>query len=142
MTARAGSGLPKKLGIGPGTRVSLVSTPSDFREKLDPLPNAARVVDGARGVNDVLVFFATRSRELERRFPKLANAVRPDGSIWIVWPRQSACIATDLSEKVVRAIGVEQGFLDTRLSSVAEGWAGVRFVFSDPDAVAAQRARA
>ncbi len=135
------AGLLRKLGVVDGTRVALVAAPADFRAQLEPLPPAARIVDGARGNNDVVVFFATRTNELRRRFPKLANAVRADGGLWIVWPRRSACIATDLSERLVREIGVEQGLLDVKVSQVNDDWKGIRFELVAPKPAEAARSR-
>jgi hypothetical protein len=129
----SGASLPKKLGIKGGARVALIAAPSDFDCALDPLPEGVRLLSAARGRNDVIVFFATRRNELSRRFSKLANALETDGGLWIAWPKRTARVATDLSEKVVREIGLECGLVDNKVCAVDETWSGLRFVFRSSD---------
>src|SRR3712207_8299735 len=51
---------------------------------------------------DVLVQFTTSRAELERRLPKLYDAVFPDGSAWIAWPKRASKVPTDVTEDAVR----------------------------------------
>ena len=99
------SSLARRLGIEPGSRVGLIRAPEGFERTLEPLPERVRVRTQARAHLDVVVFFATRRAELDRRFPTLTRAVGTEGALWIAWPRRSACVATDLREAVVREIG-------------------------------------
>jgi hypothetical protein len=129
----SGTPLPRKLGISAGARLALVAAPEDFAPTLDPLPDGVRVHHAARGRNDVIVFFATRRNELARRFAKLANALDPDGGLWIAWPKRGACVATDLTESVVREIGLAAGLVDNKVCAVDETWSGLRFVYRVAD---------
>ena len=92
------------------------------------MPAGVRVRTQARAYLDVVVFFATRRAELDRRFDTLARAVGDEGSLWIAWPKRAACVATDLREAIVREIGTTHGLHDERLGSLDEGWSAVRFV--------------
>lgn len=121
--------LSKKLGIKVDSRVAIVSAPAGFVALLDPLPEGVRLLESARGRNDVLVFFATRRNELNRRFSKLANAIDADGGVWIVWPKRTANVATDLTENVVRTIGLEAGLVDNKVCAIDDTWSGLRFVY-------------
>jgi hypothetical protein len=125
----SGTALPKKLGIGPGARLALVAAPEDFVDTLGDMPDGVRINHTARGRHDVIVFFATRRNELARRFAKLANAIEPDGGLWIAWPKRGACVATDLSESVVRDIGLASGLVDNKVCAVDDTWSGLRFVW-------------
>ncbi len=129
MAGYSGTPLPKKLGIKDGSRVALVRAPQSFRSTLGSLPDGVRVRHEARGVNDVLVFFATRRHELEHRFRRLAGRIEPNGGLWIAWPKRASGVATDLSESVVRDIGLTAGLVDNKVCAVDEVWSGLRFVY-------------
>lgn len=133
MAGYSGTPLPQKLGIKPRSRVVLVAAPDDVEALLEPLPEGVRVTHTARGCQDVVLFFATRRHELERRFAKLAGVITPDGALWIAWPKRTARVATDLSESVVREIGLESGLVDNKVCPIDERWSGLRFVYRVAD---------
>ena len=93
----------------------------------------------ARGAQDVVLFFATRRAELERRFDGLARAIAPAGGLWIAWPKRTACVATDLREGIVRELGLAHGLVDNKVCAVDDTWSGLRFVFRLTDRPVAQR---
>jgi hypothetical protein len=125
----SGTPLPQKLGIKPGARLALVRAPEGFERELRPLPEGVRVRTQARAAQDVVLFFATRQAELERRFDGLARAIAPAGGLWIAWPKQTACVATDLREGIVREVGLAHGLVDNKVCAVDETWSGLRFVY-------------
>jgi hypothetical protein len=129
----SGTPLPQKLGIKPGARVALVRAPEGFERELAPLPDGVRIRTQARGVADVVMFFATRHAELERRFDSLARAMDPSGGLWIAWPKRTASVATDLREGVVRSIGLAHGLVDNKVCAVDDTWSGLRFVLRVAD---------
>ena len=129
MAGYSGTPLPQKLGIKPGARLALVRAPEGFERELGPLPKGVRVRTQARGVQDVVLFFATRRAELERRFDGLARAIEPAGGLWIAWPKQTACVATDLREGIVRELGLAHGLVDNKVCAVDDTWSGLRFVY-------------
>jgi hypothetical protein len=126
----SGTPLPQKLGIGEGARVALVRPPDGFAESLQPLlPDGVRVRSRLSGVLDVVLFFVTRRAELERRFAAMANALEPAGGLWIAWPKKTAGVATDLSENIVREVGLDNGLVDNKVCAVDDVWSGLRFVY-------------
>ena len=129
MAGYSGTPLPQKLGIREGARLALVRAPDGFAATLRPLPDGVRVTTQARGQQDVVVFFVTRRSELERRFPKLAGHLEPSGGLWIAWPKRTAGVATDLSEGIVREVGLGAGLVDNKVCAVDAVWSGLRFVY-------------
>jgi hypothetical protein len=129
MAGYSGTALPQKLGIKPGARLALVRAPAGFEKKLNPLPEGVRMRTQARGAQDVVLFFATRRAELDRRFDSLARAIAPAGGLWIAWPKRTACVATDLREGLVRDLGLAHGLVDNKVCAVDDTWSGLRFVF-------------
>ena len=129
MAGYSGTPLPKKLGIGPGTRLALVSAPGGFADAtLRPLPERVALRDRARGPLDVIVFFTKRRAELERRFDRLAAALDPAGALWIAWPKRSSGVATDLTEDILREVVLPRGLVDTKVCAIDDIWSGLRFV--------------
>lgn len=133
MAGYSGNPLPQKLGIKEGARVALVRAPEGFERELKPLPDGVRLRTQARGSHDVVLFFATRLAELERRFDSLARAVEPAGGLWIAWPKRTAGVATDLREGIVRDTGLAHGLVDNKVCAVDDTWSGLRFVYRVAD---------
>ena len=121
--------LPRKLGINEGARLALIRAPEGFESALYPLPHGVRIGTQARAAQDVVLFFATRRAELERRFDGLARAIAPNGGLWIVWPKRTAYVATDLREGIVRDVGLAHGLVDNKVCAVDDVWSGLRFVY-------------
>jgi hypothetical protein len=121
--------LARKLGIKEGSRVALAGAPEGFEAALEPLPVGARVARRARPPVDVAVLFATRRAELDRRFPTLAQALEPDGGLWVAWPKKAAKVETDLSFETVQERGLEAGLVDNKSCSIDDVFQGLRFVY-------------
>ncbi len=125
----SGTPLAKKLGIKPGSRVGLIGAPADFEQTLEALPEGVDLSRRAAGRFDVVVLFTTRGAELARRFPKLADKLRPDGGLWVAWPKKSSGVATDLDFGRVQRTGLDAGLVDNKVCAVDETWSGLRFVY-------------
>ena len=129
MAGYSGTPLPKKLGVKEGSTLALVGAPDGFLgSALNRLPDQVELRERARGPLDVIVFFTKSRAELERRFGKLAAALAPAGSLWIAWPKRSSGVATDLTEDVLREVGLPQGLVDTKVCAIDDTWSGLRFV--------------
>jgi hypothetical protein len=133
----SGTPLPRKLGIREGSRVLLASAPPGFT--LGPLPPGSEVLRRAGGTLDVVVLFATRRSELERRFPKLASALDPAGRLWVAWPKRAAKVATDLTFDVVQEAGLSAGLVDNKSASLDQVFQGLQFVYRLKDRPGSRR---
>ncbi len=122
------TGLVKKLGIGDRTRLALLDAPEDFENTLGKLPSSVTVRRSLRGPLDIIVtFFDSRSR-LERRIAALSQTLTPSGGLWIAWPKRTAGMQTDLTDRRVRAIGLAAGLVDNKVCAIDATWSGLRFV--------------
>lgn len=127
----SGTPLPKKLGIGQGATVLLLDAPDGFDDVLTPLPDGVRLrrrLPRQPGQADVALFFVTAGADLDRRFDSIASALTPAGGFWVVWPKRSSGVPTDLTENVIRDIGVAHGMVDNKVCAVTDVWSGLRFV--------------
>jgi len=124
----SGTPLPRKLGIKPEARVALIDAPPGFEGVLGPLPDGVRLFARLARRLDVIVFFVDERGSLERRFDALATALVPNGGLWIAWPKKASGVATDLTENVVREVGLAHGLVDNKVCAITDVWSGLRLV--------------
>ena len=125
----SGTPLVVKLGIKPGARLGLSRAPDGFDATLGGLPVGVAVRRRITGVLDVIVAFHLRRGELERSLPALAGALDPAGGLWIAWPKRASGVETDITEGVVRELGLAAGLVDNKVCAIDEVWSGLRFVY-------------
>lgn len=58
----------------------------------------------------------------------LKGLIKPDGVIWISWPKKASGVATDITEDVVRAAALAHGLVDVKVCAVDEVWSGLKLV--------------
>ena len=120
--------LAQKLGIKPATRVVALGAPSAYASLLGALPDGATVHGRLRPGSGFIHSFYRRRENLAVDFPRLARALTDDGTLWISWPKKTSGVDSDLTEDVVRAIGLDQGLVDVKVCAVDEVWSGLKFV--------------
>ena len=126
----SGTPLPRKLGIKAGARLALIGAPDGFGSTLGPLPEAVTVGRRlGRRPHDVIVAFFSRRVVLERRLPELAEALDSAGGLWIAWPKRASGVPTDVTEDVVRALGLAAGLVDNKVCAIDQVWSGLRLVY-------------
>jgi hypothetical protein len=125
----SGTPLVRKLGIKPQARLGLINAPDDFLVLLGELPEGVSVRSRARGPLDVIVAFFLDRSELVRRLPALKAALDQAGGLWIAWPKRASGVATDVTEHVVRELGLAAGLVDNKICAIDETWSGLRLVY-------------
>lgn len=120
----SGTPLPQKLGIKAGSSVALVDAPRGFEATLGALPDGARVRRGARAA-DLVVWFVTSRRDLDGRVARIAGLTW--AGLWIAWPKKASGVASDVSEDVVRRVGLASGLVDYKVCAIDATWSGLKF---------------
>ena len=128
MAGYSGKPLAEKLGIKPRTTVVILNAPPGYSRTLGRLPRGVTRQVRVAGQLDFIQCFARRQAELGRRFAALERALAPAGQLWISWPKQSSGVRTDLTEDVIRAIGLTHRLVDVKVVAVDEVWSGLKFV--------------
>jgi hypothetical protein len=129
MAGYSGTPLVKKLGIKENFLVAFVDAPENFVDQLEPFPTNVKVVERAQRSMDFVLFFTKSASTLEKKFLKLAQLLKPDGMLWISWPKKTSGVVTDLTENIVRDIGLHAGLVDVKVCAVDEVWSGLKFVY-------------
>jgi hypothetical protein len=128
--------LLKKLGIKAGTRVLLLNAPAGYLALLGPLPAGVTLLAAPESALDFIQLFSRESAELADWFPRLKAALASAGVLWISWPKRAARIPTDLSENLIRDMGLRQGLVDVKVCAVDDSWSGLKFVYRLQDRAA------
>lgn len=124
----SGTSLYKKLGIKPGDKVWFSGNPNGYESELQKA-GAFQLAPKLGTDHDFVHLFTTSRSDLTRSFPKLKSAIKPNGMVWISWPKKSSGIKTDLDENIVRELGLRTGLVDVKVCAVDEVWSGLKFVF-------------
>jgi hypothetical protein len=129
MAGYSGTPLVQKLGIKAGHRLALLGAPDGFAATLGQLPtDAALRADLRGGPLDVIVLFASERARLASAFGRAARRLTQSGGLWVAWPKKASGVPTDLTEAVVRGVGLDAGLVDNKVCAIDEVWAGLRFV--------------
>jgi hypothetical protein len=119
--------LAKKLLLKPGYRILLIDAPAGYFDSLSPLPEGVEMADGPAGSLDFVQLFARNQAELDRRLPDALRAIRPDGILWLCYPKQSARTGADITRDngwdMARAAGLEP----VTQVAIDATWSALRF---------------
>jgi hypothetical protein len=129
MTAYSATPLPQKLGIKPGFTVCIINAPEGYVESLGALITQARLVQGIEADADIIQVFVQQKSDLETSFPKLKKILGKPHALWVSWPRRISGIDSDLTENIIREIGLKNGLVDVKVCAVNESWSGLKFVY-------------
>jgi hypothetical protein len=133
MPGYSGTPLPKKLGIKDGYRVALIGMPAEVRTELRDALAKCRIAKAAAASLDFISLFSKSRAELEREIKGAAKALAPAGMLWISWPKKASGVVTDLTDGVVRDIGLKAGLVDVKVCAVTDVWSGLKFVIPVKD---------
>ena len=48
--------------------------------------------------------------------------------LWVSWPKKASGVETDVTEGVVRRLGLDGGLVDVKVCAVDETWSGLKLV--------------
>jgi len=116
-------GLLEKLGVKPESRVTVLRI--DDESFLAQLQGRTADVglDRARKDSD-LVFFGTRTQAELEKLASLKETIKPNGAIWVVWPKGKK----ELTEDHVRDVGRKKGLVDVKVVSFSDTLSSLKMV--------------
>lgn len=126
MAAYSGTPLLRKLGIREGSTVALLGAPEGFEATLGRLPAGARLVPEAEEPSDLTLWFVRSEQELGEQVRRMSPRAS-GGRLWIVWPKKSSPVPSDLTQVTVRRIGLSAGLVDFKIAAIDATWSGLRF---------------
>ena len=129
----SGTPLTKKLGIKAGFRMRLYNQPPDYFTLLTDLPADIKILKAKTGRKNLIHYFTTELKELQRDISSLKNEIENDGMIWISWPKKSSKVPTDITEDSIRNLALSKGLVDIKVCAIDETWSGLKLVIPVKD---------
>ncbi|MBK8904772.1 MAG: DUF3052 family protein [Anaerolineaceae bacterium] len=128
MAGYSGTLLVKKLGIKPGFRLYAKNPPENYSELIAPLPDGVQTLHRLTDQLDMIHLFTTSRAELAANIEAFMDRIRPDGMIWVSWPKKASKVPTDVTEDVVREVILPLGLVDVKVCAVDATWSGLKLV--------------
>ena len=129
------SSLARKLRLEPNQHVAILNAPAGYLDSLAPGPFQISTELKSDEVFDAVQLFVSGVEELHSLGPTAIRAVRPDGLLWITYPKggQSPGV-TDLpasplwiKSDVLGEITSETGYKPVALVKIDDNWTALRF---------------
>jgi hypothetical protein len=117
--------LAKKLGIKANFVIALINAPVGFRNLLNALPENVKFI--ARGKADLVIWFVKSEKTYRTRLDDIINKLGDNSGLWIAWPKQTSGVKSDLTQNIVRQIGLATGLVDYKVCSIDKTWSGLKF---------------
>lgn len=116
--------LMEKLGVHSGLSVAVVNiTAKAFTAELEKVAPDAHLGEPGRPVD--LVFLGVRGRDELGRIAGIVDRVKPDGGLWVVYPKGRR----DLRETDVLMAGRDAGLKDIKVARVSTDLTASKFVW-------------
>ena len=112
-----------KLGVKPDLVVSILGV-DDPTFEAEVRSRTSRVSVGrARQASDLVFLGASQPRTLDR-LSSLAATIKPNGAVWVVWPKGRP----SLREDDVRRTAIAAGLVDVKVVSFSDSLSGLKLV--------------
>jgi len=128
MAGYSGKSVVQKLGIKPGFCILVDGAPSAYGKLVGPLPAGVKITTGPKPPPHMMHVFATQAAGLAGKLRSYREAVAPDATIWVSWPKKSSGLANDLTDVVVRDTALALGLVDIKVCAIDKVWSGLKFV--------------
>jgi len=112
-----------KLGVKPGARVAVLGVEEKaFARELRK--RTRDVTQGRAKKSSDLIFLAAESPAGLKRLRTLQRALKPNGALWVVWPKGRPA----LKESQIIAAGIAAGLIDNKVVSFSKTHSALRLV--------------
>ncbi|WP_299591465.1 DUF3052 domain-containing protein [Mucilaginibacter sp.] len=132
-TGYSGTPLAKKLGIKPAFNMMLINAPAYYFDLFTDLPADVQINDDVIDKKDLIHFFTKQKDDYISILPGLKDQIKPNGIIWISWPKKASKIVTDITEDIIRNYAIQTGLVDIKVCAVDEIWSGLKLVIPVKD---------
>jgi hypothetical protein len=121
-------GLLDKLGVKPGMKVSLLGIDDDaFVKQLRARTDD--IAEGRAAKGSDLVFVKMTAAGDVARLKALREAIKPNGAVWVVWPKGQKAFREDDA----RQAGPAAGLVDVKVASFSETLSALKMVIPVKD---------
>src|SRR5207249_4027911 len=111
-----------------GFHIFVENAPATYLQILDPLPEDVIFLDALEDDLDMIHLFADDVGKLATRLKQLWKKLKPNGILWVSWPKKASKRPTDITEDVIRELALPLGLVDVKVCAVDEVWSGLKLV--------------
>ena len=129
----SGTPLARRLGLKDGHAVAFCAPPDSQRDLLSDRAHGfvEEVADAAglreNGFDDIHMF-TDAAKTVEAAMPVLRDRIKPDGMIWMSWPKKASKVPTDVTEDTIRNAALADVLVDVKVCAVDAIWSGLKLV--------------
>ncbi len=129
----SGTPLARKLGLKKSFVAIVVDAPDNYEALVSDAPDEITWKTRLTGEADFIHVFVREEPRLSVLFPKARGLLKKTGMLWVSWPKKTSGVRSDLTENLVRAVGLANGLVDVKVCAVDDTWSGLKFVFRVKD---------
>jgi hypothetical protein len=127
-TGYSGTPLARKLGITESCHLAVRNAPDNYLDLLMPLPTNVVFDKKISSQTMIVHLFTDAKTELYNQLKSLRTAIKPDGVVWVSWPKKASKVPSDITEDTIREVALPLGFVDVKVCAVSEIWSGLKLV--------------
>jgi len=118
----------QKLLIKEGYRILVVNAPQGYVASLAELPSGVTVATGldSAGQFDWIQAFVSSQGEFEAQLSGLKARLKPQGLLWITYPKGAARIKSDITRDTIWRYAKTVGLEGVAMVAVDETWSAMR----------------
>ena len=114
----------QKMGVKEGSRSIFINAPDEARIDIN-LPGIDNQIT-LNGEFDYIHLFVINKKTQEDLFPKLKSHLKPNGMLWVSWPKNKQ-LGTDLALPLVIKTGYSFGLVESTCLSINKTWSALKF---------------
>ncbi|MFF1632709.1 DUF3052 family protein [Leifsonia sp. NPDC058248] len=126
----SGTPLWRKFGLKPGMTVQVLHADDGWSIPLDDGPEG---IDWLGPADDrpaaLILAFYREAADFVSELDALGARIRPDGMLWIGWPRKAAGHVSDLDENLIRDTALTRGLVDVKVAAADTDWSALKLVW-------------
>jgi hypothetical protein len=120
--------LAVKIGLKPNQNAYTLYAPIGY-DSLLLQPKPILSLKGLTEDYDWLQVFYIDSSKLKNEIDSIVKHLSKSGQLWISWPKKSSALKSNLSDSIVRQIGLNAGLVDVKVAAIDDTWSGLKFVY-------------
>lgn len=129
----SGTPLAQKLGLKDGQAVAFAALPESlaYLAEARAFSFVTKVPDWAALKDKMLDYvhlFTDSAAVVDAAVPALKSNIKPDGMIWVSWPKKASKVPTDVTEDTIRNRALADILVDVKVCAVDDIWSGLKLV--------------
>lgn len=118
--------LIEKLGIKPDMKVAIIGSPPGFKSAL-VLPRGLVYAEHGQDF-DAVMYFTPSLTTLRAKMRSLRRMLKPNGMLWVCWPKASGPMLSDIKEADIRQLALGLQLVDVKVVAIDNTWSGLKLV--------------